>query len=324
MSGRTRPLPPENERRRHRGSEAPRIPLDRKLQTLALPRNVAIAALLIAAAAAAFPQSRVECNAIPSAILHHAVRYCALLPPSYDTEKTRRFPILYFLHGLGDDEQALVSSGAWEIVDRLRKQGAIGDFIIMTPNAGRSFYINSRDGKVRYEDFFFREFVPAIERKYRAGGAREARALAGVSMGGYGALRYAFTSPNLFAAVAVQMPALFDRLPPALTSSASGSGQTLDTISAFGRIPSEAFWQQNSPLTLARTNAAQLKRLKIYFDCGEEDDFGFAAGARTLDSILSDRHVPHEFHLYHGQHNWQYVAAHFAQVMQFEWKALKP
>jgi S-formylglutathione hydrolase FrmB len=287
-----------------------------------LLRTMVIAGVLVAAAVFAAGQSRVECDAVPSAILQRPVRYCVMLPASYDAQKTRSFPVLYFLHGLGDNEQALFSSGAWEIAERLRKTAALGEFLIVTPDGGRSFYINSRDGKVRYEDFFFREFLPAIERRYRAATAPNRRALAGVSMGGYGALRYAFQYPGRFAAVAVQMPALLDRLPPALTSgTVRGQGELL---SAFGNVPNEAFWEQNSPLTLARTNAAQLKRLKIYFDCGDQDDFGFTAGARSLDRILNERGVPHEYHIYPGHHDWQYVAAHFPEVLQFVWRAVKP
>jgi S-formylglutathione hydrolase FrmB len=286
-------------------------------------RYLMIAALLVAAGTTfAAGESRVECNAISSAILQRPVRYCVMLPPSYDAQKTQTFPVLYFLHGLGDNEQALFNSGGWEIAEGLRKSSGLGEFLIVTPDGGHSFYINSRDGKVRYEDFFFREFLPAIERKYRAATTPNRRALAGVSMGGYGALRYAFQYPSRFAAVAVQMPALLDRLPPALTSgTAHGQG---DLLSAFGNVPSEAFWEQNSPLTLARADAAQLKHLKIYFDCGDQDDFGFTAGARSLDRILNERGVPHEFHIYPGHHDWQYVAAHFPAVLQFVWRVIKP
>jgi len=57
--------------------------------------------------------------------------------------------------------------------------------------------------------------------------------------------------------------------------------------------------------------------LQIYFDCGSEDDFGFEAGASALDRILSSRHIPHEFHLYPGGHNWVYFAEHLPALLQF-------
>ena len=110
---------------------------------------------------------RAECQSVKSKILARSVAYCALLPPSYDVEKTRRYPVLYFLHGLGDNEQMLLHSGGWNMVEDLWEQHQLGEFVIVTPAAGASFYINSHDGKERYEDFFLREFVPAIEARYR-------------------------------------------------------------------------------------------------------------------------------------------------------------
>jgi S-formylglutathione hydrolase FrmB len=288
------------------------------MQTL---RTLGLLLFCISAGSIAFAQGRVECDAVASAILRHPVRYCVILPPGYATQKARRYPVLYFLHGLGGDEKELATSGAWEIEEHLRESGGIGDMLIVAPDGGSSFYINSQDGKVNYEDFFLREFVPAIEHRYRAAGSRASRGITGVSMGGYGALRLAFQHPAMFAAVAAQMPALFDRLPPMLTG-AVVHGHRVTGVSAFGAIPSEAFWRQNSPLTLARANAARLHHLQIYFDCGDQDDYGFDSGARSLDRILTEKAIPHEFHIYPGGHDWTYVAAHFAEVLQFEWKAL--
>ena len=105
---------------------------------------------------------RIECTSTSSRILARAVHYCALLPSNYDTNKTRRFPVLYYLHGLGEDEQMFVRSDGWQLIEDLRDQGQIGEFLIVTPDADRSFYVNSRDGRTRYEDFFIQEFLPYI------------------------------------------------------------------------------------------------------------------------------------------------------------------
>ena len=139
--------------------------------------RVACVIVLFCALLGAVPASaagRVECNSIRSAVLGQAVRYCALLPPSNDADKARRYPILYYLHGLGDNEQSLINLGGWNLTENLREAGKIGEFLILAPDGGRSFYINSRDGQVRYEDFFIREFVPAMEKKFRANGDKPA------------------------------------------------------------------------------------------------------------------------------------------------------
>jgi len=83
----------------------------------------------------------------------------------------------------------------------------------------------------------------------------------------------------------------------------------------FGNPPDPSFWEQNNPIAIARTGS--LANLKIYFDCGDEDDFGFDAGATILDKILTSRHVVHEFHIYPGRHDPIYFAAHLPASLAF-------
>ena len=141
--------------------------------------RAAAAALLLGSGLAALPArgstGRAECVSLQSKILGHAVPYCVLLPPSYDADQSRHFPILYLLHGLGDNEQMLIHSGGINLVEDLWEQHQIGEFLIVTPRAGVSFYINSRDGRHRYEDFFVEEFMPAVERRFRARSGRGSR-----------------------------------------------------------------------------------------------------------------------------------------------------
>ena len=151
---------------------------------------------------------RAECNSVPSKILRRAVPYCVLLPPSYDADKARRYPVLYFLHGIGENEQALLNSGGWDLIQDLWDQKQMGEFVIAAPAGGRTFFINSRDGKVRYQDFLMREFLPYIESHYRIRAGRHSRGIAGISMGGYGALRLGLLFPQTFAAVSANSPAL--------------------------------------------------------------------------------------------------------------------
>src|ERR1700691_3327193 len=115
---------------------------------------VAAAALLcLVTTLPARATARGECRTAPSRILGRAVPYCILLPPSYDADKTRRFPILYFLHGLGDNEQMFFHSGGWDLVQDLWESKQLGEYLIVTPAGGESFFINSHDGRTRYEDF---------------------------------------------------------------------------------------------------------------------------------------------------------------------------
>jgi len=265
-------------------------------------------------APSALASGRVECNALPSKILARNVSYCVVLPASFDADKTKHFPILYALHGLGDNEQFFVHSGLWNMVEDLRERGELKDFLIATPAGGAGFYINSKDGKVRYEDFLIQEFFPFIEKRYRASPGRANRAISGVSMGGYGALHLAFRHPQLFCSVSAHSAALIERLPAFLLDAPqSPRGRVLGGV--FGIPPETAFWNANSPLNLARS--ANLAGLKIYFDCGDQDNYGFEAGAAALDKILTARKIPHEFHLYPGRHDPSYFAAHIPASLAF-------
>ena len=282
--------------------------------------------LILIAGASASAQSRIDCSALNSHILKQAVHYCVYLPAGYDTGATqrpaRRYPVLYFLHGLGDNEQTLFNGGGWGLLDDLRKQHTMGDFLIVTPEGRRSFYINSAGGSVRYNDFFVQEFLPHIETKYRIAPGRAGRAISGISMGGYGALRFAFAHPELFSAVSAQSAALITESPQELDS-ASRTGAPLAGVLAavFGNPINVPHWNDNSPFVLAKRNAAALRKTAIYFNCGQDDNYGFERGAAALHDELKKENVNHEYHAYPGDHSLTYFLSHFDEVMEFHSRA---
>jgi enterochelin esterase-like enzyme len=127
------------------------------------------------------------------------VGYSVYLPPGYETDRAQQYPVLYFLHGLGGNEgtAALVVAKAHEAITAKK----LRPFIIAAPNGGRAFYGNQFEGRCQVHDFFFEEFLPHIEQRYRVKRERASRHLQGFSMGGYGALMYAAKHPGLFGAV---------------------------------------------------------------------------------------------------------------------------
>ena len=278
------------------------------------------------AGASATAQSRIDCSALNSHLLQRVIHYCVYVPPGYDAgaaqHPAKRYPVLYFLHGLGDNEQTLFNSGGWTLLEDLRNQHKMGDFLIVAPEGRRSFYINSADGAVRYNDFFLQEFLPHIESKYRIRPGRAMRAISGISMGGYGALRFAFAHPDLFSAVSAQSAALITESPQALDS-ASRTGAPLAGILAavFGNPIHVSHWNDNSPFVLAKRNASGLRKLAIYFNCGQDDNYGFEKGAGALHEQLKKEGVKHEYRAYPGDHSLSYFLSHFAEVMEFHSQA---
>jgi len=266
----------------------------------------------------AHAQGRIDCNALQSRILGQTVAYCVMLPADYDTatagRSPRRYPVLYFLHGLGDNEQSLFKGGGWDLIEDLRQQKKISDFLVVAPEGKSSFYINSADNRVRYSVFFIREFIPYIESHYSIRQERSARALSGVSMGGYGALRFAFAYPELFASVSAQSAALIAEPPQRIATPLSGP-----LAAVFGNPVDLRHWNQNSPFVLAKQNRALIRStgLSIYFNCGREDEFGFDKGAAEFDRQLQAEGIRHEFHLYPGNHGAAYFLTHLDETLTF-------
>ncbi len=291
-----------------------------------LMRSSFFAVCLVIVSVPAHAQSRIDCSALNSRILKRLVHYCVYLPSGYDAGATehppRRYPVLYFLHGLGDNERTLFNSGGWTLLDDLRNQHRMGDFLVVAPEGWRSFYINSANGSFRYSDFFLQEFVPYIERKYRIKPGRSGRAIGGISMGGYGALRFAFAHPERFSAVSAQSAALITESPRQLDAAGSTGVPILSVLApVFGKPIEARHWTENDPFALAKQNAAPIKKMAIYFNCGQDDNYGFEKGAAALDAELKREGVKHEYHAYPGDHSLTYFLSHFEEVMEFHSRA---
>lgn len=242
-----------------------------------------------------------------SAILGRAVHYAVYLPPGYD-EGTRRYPVVYLLHGYTDNESAWIQFGEVDrSADRAILQGDIPAMILVMPDGGVTWYINDAAGKVRYEDMFLQEFIPFIDAAYRTRADREFRGVAGLSMGGFGALTYAFRHPDAFCACAAFSAAVWT---PEDMIGLESKRYDLMFGDVFGRgLSGQARLSPNflahNPLDLARTLPVEsLTKARYYLDCGD-DDFLFKANA-LLHAQLLARKVPNELRVRDGGHSWPY------------------
>jgi len=180
------------------------------------------------------------------------------------------------------------------------------------------WYINSHDGKVKYEDFFIQEFIPFIEDTYRARVTKEFRAVAGLSMGGFGTLNYALKHPDLFAAAAPLSAAAWGE-----ESLLEMDQESYDNFFGFifgdglegeERITEHA--RNNLPLILAQNEDTEaLKTVRWYIDCGD-DDF-LINGNMELHRILNEREITHEFRVRDGGHTWDYWRTALPEVLKF-------
>jgi len=274
----------------------------------------ALAALAVRPAAA-----DVRPGTFRSEALGREVPYVVDVPPSYDGSGDRRYPVVYALHGLFE------GSGFWErrglapILVRLRESGAVPDFLVVAVDGGNSFFVNAPGG--RYEDLLTKDLVAHVESAFRVVPGRKGRALLGVSMGGYAALRVAFEEPGFAAAVATHSAMLLEAIPSA--QQGAGRWHMAAFTRVFGDPIDPALWAANDPLAWA--GKADPKAVPALFvDCGAEDRYGLASGHRALHRILDERGVAHSFELPPGDHGYEFVRSRLEKSLRFLGEALKP
>jgi len=255
---------------------------------------------------------------LESRILGHTVRYTVYLPADYATS-SRYYPVVYLLHGYTDNDMGWMQFGeAHLIVDDAIASRELPPMILIMPDAGVSWYINNHDGSVRYEDFFFEEFMPQIEKRYRIRAEKRYRGVAGLSMGGFGALVYAMKHPDVFSACAPLSAAIYTD-----TQVAAWPQARWDHVAAVlygpglkGEARLTAHLRANSPMHLvAHGDVDAMKQVRYWLDCGDDDRL---SSANALFHVqLKERGVPHEFRMRDGGHHWPYWRSGLKAALQF-------
>ncbi|MBS1749463.1 MAG: esterase family protein [Bacteroidetes bacterium] len=260
----------------------------------------------------------IEQNTVESKILKRDVKYSVYLPPGYDYSE-RNYPVVYLLHGYTDDNIAWFQFGEVDrYADKAIADGTIPPMIIIMPNADSSWYINSYDGKEDYEDFFIKEFIPTVEKKYRIRSAKRFRGIAGLSMGGYGTLIYALKYPELFTAAAPLSAGIFSdeeiqMMPDMEWNTMLGPlyGKGLK-----GKERLNKAWYDNSILSIInKKTGAELNKVRYWIDCGD-DDFLFNGNA-LLHIALRKKLVRHEYRVRDGNHSWEYWRTGITDALAF-------
>jgi enterochelin esterase-like enzyme len=249
---------------------------------------------------------------LKSKILNMERKYAIYLPPGYETSQ-RSYPVLYLLHGGGDDQTGWVQFGEVQnITDKAIAEGTATPMIIVMPdaNTGKRGYSNNATGTWRYEDFFFQEFMPFIEKTYRIKADKHYRAVAGLSMGGDGSFTYALHHPELFSSAcplsAGTGPLTLEDAKTRLTKETPGISDQDIT----------AYYNRQSVLALVNNMPDTLKKaVRWYIDVGD-DDFLYE-GNSLVHIAMRKKEIPHEFRTRDGAHNWTYWRAALPVVLEF-------
>ena len=254
---------------------------------------------------------------INSKILKGDRKFAVYLPPDYDSSN-RSYPVLYLLHGLGDNQSAWIQFGeVLHTTDKAINSGIATSMIIIMPDAGtgQMGYTNAMSGKWNYEDFFFEEFMPHVENLYRIRKDKRYRAISGLSMGGGGSFLYALRRPDLFSSAA--------------PLSASIGPQNIDQMddhsylaywgyskSNINKSDFEKFKKKNNSLYLIdQMDQKILNSVRWYIDCGDEDHL--YKNNVLMHIKMREKGVKHEFRVRDGGHNWDYWRSALPSVLEF-------
>ncbi len=207
--------------------------------------------------------------------------YLVYLPPSSEKDATRRYPVIYWLHGgFGNARQ-----GGWAVVnlDRgMRARLAPEAIVVLVQGLPVGWYVNSKDGKRPIENVVIKDLIPHVDATYRTIARREGRGIEGMSMGGYGALHLGMRHPTLFGAISAVAPAILQDL------NDEPKERTFDT---FG--DDQAYYDANGPWTLARENAAVLRNGCAIRILSGDDDARLRGAISGFDHLLTQLGIPH-------------------------------
>lgn len=243
-------------------------------------------------------QGRVETVPFKSTLLGQALPYNVILPLDYAQSPGTRYPVLYLLHGLSDHYSTWVLHT--NLVDHL---GSLR-LIVVTPEGNNGWYTDSATvARDKYESYLFEELIPHVQSRYRTLEDGYARGVAGLSMGGYGALKLALKHPDEFAFAASMSGALG----AAQFTEQDGGGWPLVWESirqAFGPLGSPTR-EANDLFALVRGLSAERVRdlPYLYLDCGNDD--GLVRSNLALAALLVEKKIPHEYRQQPGVHNWE-------------------
>ncbi|SHM43491.1 Enterochelin esterase [Cyclobacterium lianum] len=259
-------------------------------------------------------ESRVfDALSMQSQILDMERKFAVYLPPGYEYSQ-RSYPVLYLLHGAGDDQTGWVQFGEVQhIADKAFAEGIATQMIIVMPdaNTGRRGYFNDVNNDWRYEDFFFEELMPYVESQYRIKKEKRYRAIAGLSMGGGGTYFYAMHRPDLFSSACPLSAALRN-------SSFEDFQKGLESNQTKVNDPAalQSYYDRHQALRQLEVNELDdIRSVKWYFDCGD-DDFLYE-GNSLVHIAMKKKEIPHEFRIRDGAHNWTYWRESLPDVLSF-------
>jgi putative tributyrin esterase len=239
--------------------------------------------------------------------------YNLLLPANYHRREPRaaRYPVLYLLHGLTGHHDD------WIARTKLSDYARQYDLIVVMPEGDNGWYTDSASAPAdKYESYIVRELIPEVERRYRALPSREGRAVAGLSMGGYGALKFGIKYPELFA-FAASMSGAVGAASWRSEEELPGGLIRRSILQTFGPADGPVKAENDLFRLLTEMPEGRVNSLPfLYLDCGTEDSLRLLPSNLMLADLLVARKIPHEYRQLPGDHNWEYWDRQVREVLR--------
>jgi S-formylglutathione hydrolase FrmB len=252
--------------------------------------------------------ARVDTVKFQSKLVNTTLPYNVILPADYDASRTTRYPVLYLLHGLDGHYSDWVSR------TNLADYASEYSLIIVMPEGNDGWYTDSATVATdKYESYILKELLPDVDERYRTIQARYGRAIAGLSMGGYGAIKFGLKAPQTFVFAA----SLSGAFGVTRLSEKEIPASWKDSLALFGSPDSDTR-KANDVFELTRNVATtRISSLPyFYFDCGTEDAPLIFSSNRELSALMYEKKIPHEFRELPGDHSWAYWDRQVQEVLR--------
>lgn len=244
-----------------------------------------------------------------STILNADIRYTVVLPSGY-YDNAATYPVVYLLHGFGDNESSWLEYGRLvQHVDRLVNNGIIAPVICVMPQGFCSYYVNDYLGRFRYQDMFVNELVPLIDTTYRTRLSAGARAVMGYSMGGFGALMLPLAHPRLFSTSLVLSASIRTDEQYKKEEQSGWDKQWGHLFGGEGKSGDERitpYYRENSPFhVIATSSPEELNKIAFFIENGDKE-YTLCRSNEELHMLMSGKGVVHTYQVRSGGHEFSF------------------
>ena len=267
-------------------------------------RSVLLLLSLVALACGGTESHRLRTEQLRSAALGKSMPFSVLEPPAVLSGAARELHVVYLLHGFGGNHATLDGEGLSDRLFVAQAEGRIPHVFLVMPQGERGFYLNWHDGSRRYEDYIVEEAIPAAERALGLELPRERRHVAGVSMGGYGALLLGLKHPQMFESIASISGVIFDRDKALDLADNRFLDWTIDIRRMLGDGTDRAFLEKNNPYSLVEALAPE-KLPRLFLAAGDDEPEALRRASSRFHEFLDLRGVAHEWIEFSGGHGWE-------------------